>query len=167
MIWRNPIPRYTLIETTDSNSFLQFNPDQTGLPLPPHCGSFGIQRTHDVHTGIDLYCDEHTQVFAVESGRVIDVGIFTGEKVESPWWNETFYVSVLGNTGVVVYGEIKPCVNIGDIVDESSVIGTVMQVLKRDKGRPRSMLHLELMQDGYYVDPARYLQDNSVYSAEV
>lgn len=109
-------------------------------------GSFGAKRKYDRHTGIDLYCAEGTEVFAIESGTVTRIDQFTGEKVGSPWWNDTFYVGICGISGYVLYGEIKPNPNLkpGARVNKGDLLGTVMKVLKKDKGRPMSMLHLEL-----------------------
>lgn len=107
---------------------------------------FGAVRMHDVHTGVDIYCDEGREVFAMERGEVIAVGQFTGKAVDSPWWNDTHYVAVKGKSGIIVYGEIEPepWLAPGRLVFERDFLGRVMTVLKKDKGRPMSMLHLEL-----------------------
>lgn len=49
---------------------------------------------------------------------------------------------------MVVYGEITPSVKVNDIVVPGWTIGHVKKVLKEDKGRPMSMLHLELHRHG-------------------
>lgn len=64
----------------------------------------------------------------------------------------TYAVFVEGASGVVVYGEISPVVVVGCIVTVGDVIGTVIPVLKVDKGRPTSMLHLELRLSGCIHD---------------
>lgn len=111
-------------------------------PPPPH-GRFGAKRKLDVHTGVDLYCDVGTEIAALEDGIVVAVEDFTGESVGSPWWNETKAVMVEGKSGVVLYGEISPCVNLGQYVKAGQILGTVLQVLKEDKGKPLAMLHIE------------------------
>lgn len=161
MSWNNPIPSYNLITTNDSDSFKNLPQGTTGIPTFPHCGSFGIVRKFDVHQGIDLYCKEFTKVYPVEEGIVIDVGVFTGEKVGMPWWNETYFVSVQGKSGIVIYGEIVPYVCVGDSIHNRTILGNAIPVLKKDKGRPMCMLHLELIQQGVHVDPATYLTDNT------
>ncbi len=116
------------------------------IPQPPHLGAFGAVRKFHCHEGVDLYAAEGTPVRAVEFGKIMRIAPFTGPQVDMPWWNDTDCVMVLGNTGVVNYGEITPhkdlrgysCIRRGDIV------GYVKQVLKKDKGRPMSMLHVEL-----------------------
>lgn len=117
---------------------------ETGLPFPPHPGAFGVERKHHVHEGVDLYCPEGTPVYAVEEGMVVAVLDFTGEAAGSSWWADTKAVLVEGDTGVVVYGEIETDLWVGDLVHAGDLVGKVVQVLTKDKGRPMSMLHLEL-----------------------
>lgn len=121
------------------------------LPREGDPGSFGAQRRHDIHTGIDLYTDPKAAVFAIEDGTVIRIEDFTGPKADSPWWNDTKAVFVEGHSGVIVYGEIEPLdrVQEGLAVQAGDQIGHVVQVLKKDKGvNPVNMLHLELYQKG-------------------
>lgn len=68
-----------------------------------------------------------------------------------PWWNDTRAVYVEGETGVFNYGEIQELKNlkVGDYVTQGQFLGYVMIVLKKFKGRPMSMLHLELYDHGY------------------
>jgi murein DD-endopeptidase MepM/ murein hydrolase activator NlpD len=119
----------------------------------PHSGGkFGAVRKYDIHTGIDLYCEEHSKVFAIESGIVVNICNFTGEKAGSPWWENTQAVLIEGQSGVVLYGEVSTDLNIGDKVKEGQIIGEVLRVLKKDKGLPMTMLHLELYKRGYRGD---------------
>lgn len=122
----------------------------TGVPLAPHPGAFGVERKNHTHEGVDLYCPEGTLVDAVEEGTVVAVIPFTGALATppSPWWHDTWAVLVEGPSGVVVYGEIRPAVKVGDPIKAGWTIGWVKQVLKEDKGRPMSMLHLELHRSG-------------------
>ena len=119
------------------------------LPSCSEPGSFGFERRFDVHTGIDLYCPDKTPVHALESGRVVAVEKFTGEHAQSPWWHNTWSVLVEGESGVVCYGEIEPCVTVGQSIEEKDILGRVIPVLKKDKGvTPQTMLHLELYSKG-------------------
>lgn len=118
--------------------------------LPGYEGSFGAIRKHDVHTGVDLYCTAGAEVGAIEEGEVIGVLPFTGPHADSPWWNDTYAVLIQGASGIFCYGEIQPEVQVGWRVKEGESIGVVIPVLKKNKGKPMSMLHLEL-----YVDPMR------------
>lgn len=118
---------------------------------PDAPGQFGTPRKHDIHTGIDLYCPLGTRVVAVEAGMVVGVENFTGPAAGSPWWNDTQALLVEGQSGVVVYGEMAPEPELtpGVHVEAGQHIGTVTtSVLKTDKGRPMTMLHVELMAPG-------------------
>ena len=111
--------------------------------LPPASGRFGAVRRHDVHTGVDLHAAEGSEVVAIEPGRVVAVVPFTGPAAGSPWWLPTRAVLVEDTDGVWVYGEVDPEVSVGDTVVEGQRLGTVARVLRRDKGAPTAMLHLE------------------------
>lgn len=116
--------------------------------LPPLDGQFGAIRKYDIHTGIDFHCPVGTKVVAMESGIVVAVVPFTGIMAESPWWHDTKAVLVEGGAGVILYGEIDPSVDVGDFVFAGDTVGTVLQVLKHDKGKPLAMLHLEWYTSG-------------------
>jgi len=120
------------------------------LPLPEEA-RFGAVRKHDVHTGIDLYAEAGTKVCAMEAGTVVAVVDFTGIAAESPWWLDTKAVMVEGASGVILYGEIETILNVGDYVFEGDTIGHILRVLKKDKGKPLAMLHLELYTHGTTV----------------
>ena len=127
------------------------------IPEKPHPGAFGVDRRHHVHTGVDLYTEKDMQVFAVEHGLIVDIGQFTGEKVGSPWWNDTWYIYVEGASGVICYGELKPnTLSIGVTVFRGEPIGRVVPVLKKGP-KPEipfhsdCMLHIELYEFGFTV----------------
>lgn len=111
-------------------------------------GKFGATRKYDIHTGIDLICDAGTKIYAIEDGMVVNIEVFTGPNAESPWWNETMAVLVEGESGIICYGEVDPAVEIGQQVKVGDLIGKIMRVLKKDKNKPMSMLHLELYKSG-------------------
>lgn len=119
-----------------------------GLPDAP--GQFGVVRKHDIHTGVDLYTYPGMPVLPVEDGVVVAIEDFTGPQAGSPWWNETQAVLVEGASGVVCYGELSPLrdLTVGDLVGVESCLGCVKTVLRKDKGRPMTMLHLELYKKG-------------------
>jgi len=145
--WQSPLP-LRLVLSDDSESFRALPPDTTALPLAPHPGAYGVQRKNHVHEGIDLYCPAGTQVQAVEAGRVVAILPFTGAQAGSDWWENTDAVLVEGASGVVVYGEIAPACKTGDMLAAGDTVGHVVTVLKKDKGRPMAMLHLELHAHG-------------------
>lgn len=143
MTWHNPLP-LQLIPTADSESFREMPAGCTGLPVESHPGAFGVRRKHHTHEGVDLYAPHGTPVYAVEPGLVVRVAPFTGPLARLPWWLDTSAVWVEGASGVVLYGEIEPVVSEGRVVAPGELIGHVSRVLAKDKGRPTSMLHLEL-----------------------
>ena len=118
------------------------------VPISNHYGSYLQKRKHSVHTGIDLYADKDTPVYAVEKGKVVIVKWFTGEKAGCDWWNNTQAVYVKGYTGVMCYGEVIPMVKEGEEVTMGQQIATVTPVLKHDKGKAMSMLHFALHRHG-------------------
>lgn len=146
-MWKFPLKNMKYVgKTIDSYSFLDLSENEVELPLYPHVGSFGIRRRHDIHKGVDLYANIGSEVIAVEDGIIVDICPFTGPKAGFPWWLDTEGVYIKGSSGIVVYGEIKANKNlkIGDFVKQGDLIGTVLRVLIEDRGRPTSMLHLEL-----------------------
>lgn len=151
VMWNNPVD-FQLIPTADSMSFQHMPSGCTGLPLAPHPGAYGVRRAHHTHEGVDLYVPEGACVKAVEPGQVVAVRQFTGPELGHSWWARTWAVWIAGPTGVVVYGEIRPCVHVGAEVAAGDLVGHVVPVLLKNKGRPVSMLHLELRQQGGLAD---------------
>jgi len=126
-------------------------------PMPPipvgprHPGSFGIDRHQHVHTGVDLYAPYGCPVRAMESGKIFAIEWFTGPSINMPWWNDTRAVYVEGESGVFNYGEVQEISHwrVGDDVRQGDILGYVVTVLRKYKGRPMSMLHVELYDHGY------------------
>ena len=147
-------------------------------------GGFATERKYDIHTGVDLYCENRELVYAIEDGYVVHVIEFTGFE-ESPWWNDTYAVVVKGKSGYILYGELEKnsiqFFNNSQYIKEGSVIGRVAQVLKKDKGivPSTSMLHIELYKDYLnavvwnlheknpygLLDPTRLLRDELIKSS--
>ena len=137
--------------TDDSMHFQQIDLSrEVMVPIAPHVGGFGVVRKFHVHEGVDLYCVHGDPVYCVEPGIVKCITPFTGEHAGSPWWNNTFAVLVEGEHGQINYGEIipHPQLKIGDRVQRGDHLGDVTEILMKDKGRPRSMLHFELYTHG-------------------
>lgn len=128
------------------------------LPEDHEPGSFGFVRKYDIHTGVDLYCEELDPVYAIEDGTIVNVAPFTGAGAESPWWEDTSYITVEGDSGVILYGELSPSEslfhNLTELMDENikkgQLLGYVKRVLKSDKKVVPStcMLHMELYKKG-------------------
>jgi len=152
MTWTLPIDM-TVVPDPDSEGFRNHPDGTTGLPVgDAHPGAFGFVRRNHIHEGVDLYCPEGTPVRAVEDGVVVAVIPFTGPSAEpsSPWWHDTSAILIEGASGVVVYGEVEVGSGIveGVRVGAGETIASVVPVLKKDKGRPMTMLHLELHTPG-------------------
>lgn len=150
----NPLPKWIFPlymryrgKTIDSYSFLDLDlKNEIEIPMYPHVGSFGIRRRYDHHCGVDLYAPEGEFVYPVEDGEIVDICPFTGPKAGYNFWLDTDAIYVKGKSGIVVYGEIEVTkqLKIGDKVNINQCIGSVKRVIVKDKGRPMSMLHLEL-----------------------
>lgn len=125
-----------------------------GIPINRHPGAFGCQRKYDIHTGVDLYLDEGDLIYAIEPGVVVKKGIFTGDET-TKWWYETHALSVKGESGIFVYGEVSKQsiehLNVGDEIKTGQLVGKCAKVLPRSKIRTdiqdhsNCMLHLELL----------------------
>jgi len=145
-----PLKKKQIQTTTSETDFLENYQEKTEIPLAPHPGSFAKERKNHIHEGVDLYCEKGDEVFAIEDGVIVKIKPFTGTLIQSPWWNDTWCVMVEGKSGVFNYGEIIPNENLkeGMSLKEGDIIGTIETVLKKDKGRPMNMLHLELYKSG-------------------
>lgn len=116
-----------------------------------HPGAFGFERTHHIHEGVDIYTCENELIYLPECLWVVGWIDFTGAVVGSPWWNETkALVCHTPCEKTIILGEIMPTDN-GIPLDcssgwyeEGTCIGRVHPVLKKDKGRPRHMVHIEM-----------------------
>lgn len=138
--------------STDVNSWknLDFN-IETELPVSiDHPGSYLFERKNHIHEGIDLYCKNGQEVVAMYDGIVTNIMPFTGEIANTPWWHNTYCVVIDHNDYVLIYGEIISTKNlvVGQTVSAGQLIGKVTTVLKKDKGRPMNMLHLEMYKKG-------------------
>lgn len=141
-----PLRKKHVYLNTSKNHFLDNYDEHTEIPLSPHPGAFSVIRKNHIHEGVDLYCNLRDEVIAIEDGVIVNIFPFTGKHCGSPWWNNTWGIMVEGESGVFNYGELQPQNNlkVGMSIKEGEVIGEVLQVLKKDKGRPLNMLHLEL-----------------------
>lgn len=132
--------------THDAQSYRALNlHEQTEIPMGLHPGAFAVKRMHHVHEGVDLYGLEGDSVVAIEEGEVVAMGPFTGPDAGSPWWFATDFLMVESAGHVLCYGEIRveSKLAVGQRVRAGQVLGHLAMVLRNDKGRPRSMLHLE------------------------
>lgn len=129
------------------------------MPEAGEPGSFWESRGEFHHCGIDFYAPHDSAVLAIESGHVIDQGIFTTPE-KKDYWNTTYYITIKSSEGVnYKYCELSNVnVHIGDYVDAGLEIGNVGSVLNKEginnrtpyyirelvHSNNKSMLHLEL-----------------------
>lgn len=153
--------------TDKDYSFLDLKENEYEIPIGGnHPGSFGFKRRNHIHEGIDIYCKEGDIALAIEEGVVLDIGIFTGAEVESPWWNKTEYISILVNNYVYLYGEIvvNKKIKIHDTIRIGEELGTITPVLKEFKNkRPRNMLHFEIYEAKKYKGPGELTENNEYW----
>ena len=127
----------------------------TGVPINYHPGAFGFKRRKNYHTGIDIYVSGPCSVTACEPGEIIKIGQFTGGK-ESPWWKDTWAVSIRGESGICNYGEIEnpTHLKVGQRVNECDHLGMITNVIFPERARPDIpghsiyMLHFERYKEG-------------------
>lgn len=139
------------------NEGMGFSDDYSTLaeiPLGVHPGAFATIRKNHIHEGVDIYCNEGDEVIAVEDGILLSITPFTGAKVNSPWWEDTFSIMVKHKNFTINYGEVIPngLLKVGQHICEGQTLGTVKRVLKKNKGRPMSMLHMEMYHNFYGED---------------
>lgn len=142
---RFPLNLEAHLTDDDANVLQRIKERETQIPYGNHCGAFGTRRLHDIHSGIDLYAPDGEDVFAIQDGIVVAVYPFTGPAANLHWWHDTMAICIEDETGVWLYGEVEPSplIKPGIAVLEGERIGSVKQVLRHDKGRPMSMLHME------------------------
>ena len=144
------------------------------IPDPGQSGSFWENRGDRRHCGIDLYTKVGDDVYNIENGSVIDVGVMTSPELIG-YWNVTYYVLVENQDGTFwKYGEMSNIlISINDSVVEGQKIGEVGLVLnpnKIDSNSPiyiqklkrknPSMLHLELFSHDPIAVAKQYLGGN-------
>lgn len=140
-------------------SFPIANPKSKIYPSNGAKGSFWENRGDRYHCGVDFYAPINTDVLAVESGVVVETGVFTTSK-DNSYWNTTYYVIVkLASDQVLKYAELSEInVEKGEDIIVGDAVGKVGAVLNNKlvdfsapyyvqdlcKNNCISMLHLEL-----------------------
>lgn len=162
------------------------------IPVKPHPGSFASERNGHFHTGVDLYTEDGTPVYAMEDGVVVNIEPFTGPQDQSPWWLDTDCILIKGASGVINYGEVTPVawtnknhqLKIGCRVSRGEHIGNVKRVILQGKEHPEitgwkpNMLHVELypnettkasngFEEDLLRDPTPYLIEAMPFATKV
>ena len=139
-----PIKKIAAI-TNNPESWRNNLGDLVEIPIGNHPGAFNFKRKNHYHEGVDLYAQNNEPIYNIKDAIIINIHPFTGKNANSPWWEDTFCVLTKSSTCYFLYGEIipNPLLKIGDFIKEGALIGKIKTVLKKDKGLPMSMLHLE------------------------
>lgn len=149
------------------------NAESKSLPQKGDPGSFGENRGDRIHCGTDIYAPFGSDVLAVESAEVIDMGVFTSPDI-IPYWNKTYFIAAKSGEFIIIYAELgEVFVNKGETIERKQRIGSVGLVLNAEKigndapdyirslkhNRHQSMLHLEIRKVPYlHID--NYLAGN-------
>ncbi len=123
-------------------------------------GSFWEDRGDRFHCGVDIHAEKGSKVLSIESGIVMESGVFTDPEVES-YWNKTYFVIIKSFEYVnYKYAELNDIfVHTGDYVEAGDEIGIVGDAINTDKvhtnlpfyirelvdNQHDTMLHLELL----------------------
>ena len=110
-----------------------------------HPAGFGYSKSHNIHTGIDLYVPEGSSVHSVEDGTVADIFQFSGPNTLYNYLLPTQAVVVNGPTGLVLYGEVEVLkdIQIGQLIGAGTKIANIKCAVP-----DQPMLHLELHKHG-------------------
>jgi hypothetical protein len=121
------------------------------IPVNLHHGAFMVKRRHAIHTGVDLYAPPGSPVYAIEDGEAVNIRWFTGKEAGTEFWASTKSIEIEGYTGTIGYGELIPVdgLKIGDYVKSGDIIGNLVAVLPKYKGKPQCMLHMSLHAHGW------------------
>ena len=97
-------------------------------------GSFWEDRGDRRHCGIDIYAPKGSDVVSVDTGEIIDIGIFTSPKVNT-YWNLKKYIIIQSQENLFFkYAELEDVtVYIRQLVKAGQIIGHVGSVLKLNK----------------------------------
>lgn len=103
-------------------------------PHPGQPGSFWQNRGDRHHAGVDLYAPANSPVYAIQTGRVLAVSIFTSPGV-LPYWNTTYSILLQLPSGIILrYAELgQSLVAQGDVVLAGQMIGKVGEVLMKNR----------------------------------
>lgn len=104
------------------------------------------------HCGVDIEAPEDTQVIAMAAGCVTSV--YTDDR-----YGKSIEITHSDGSGLVsVYSNLSTneMVEVGDNVKEGQIIGGVGSTGLFESLEP-SHLHLEMLKDGVYVDPQKYI----------
>lgn len=114
-------------------------------------GSFWEDRGDRFHCGIDFYAPPGAKVLAIQSGIVIDSGVFTTSE-ENEYWFKTYYLIIKSPQNVIFkYAELgEVLVQIGDSVAAGQLIAKVGLVINPEEANYTTPYYIhELIREGH------------------
>jgi murein DD-endopeptidase MepM/ murein hydrolase activator NlpD len=115
-------------------------------------GHYGAPRGNHRHKGIDKLAVPGSRLYAVSAGKVTKLGYAYSDDLSYR------YVQVSDAFGRDIrYFYIEPLVEVGDLVDETTVLGTVQDLTPRYPGIGNHF-HFEVRLDGEYLNPNDFLR---------
>lgn len=120
-------------------------------------GAYGASRGSRVHKGVDYAAMPGSACLALVTGTVTKLGY--------PYKDDLSfrYVEVIDNAGCRArYFYIQPVVDVGDVVDTTTVLGHVQSLGERYAGIT-DHVHFEVRDaDGRYMNPANYAETHTL-----
>ncbi len=120
------------------------------MPQPGEKGSFWENRSEFFSCGVEIYAPENSAVLAIESGMVIDKGVFTSSE-KKIYWNTTYYITIKTSENInykyCELSEVYP--HIGDFIDAGQEIGRVGKSINKERITSKTPYYIrELVQNG-------------------
>ena len=118
------------------------------IPSPGAAGAFWEDRGDRRHCGIDIYAPAGSEALAIEEGKVVGIGAFTTQD-KVPYWNDTRYVLVENETGLVCrYGELGDvAVGTDKVIKAGQLIGHIGIVLNMAKITSDSPTYIQKLKE--------------------
>lgn len=76
------------------------------LPMKGSPGSFGEEKDNGISCGVDIFCKPNSDVIAIESGIVVDTGLYSRSSIED-YFNDTYYVIIKNGKINMRYGGLR------------------------------------------------------------
>lgn len=125
-------------------------------------GHYKAPRTHGMHNGIDVACYDGSQICAIESGTVTNIGrpyfYENPENNKEILKNALRYVQVTGFSGLVFrYFYVQPQVKLNNTVFEGQVIGESQDIQAIYGMDMTAHIHVEIKKNGVFIDPTNFV----------
>lgn len=103
------------------------------IPSSGSTGSFWEDRTDRFHCGVDFFAPSGSSVVAIDTGVVLDKGIFS-DPINNKYLKKTYYIVIKSENNIIYkYAELsKLVVRVGEKILGGQEIGFVGDVLNMD-----------------------------------